>query len=60
MTGEDLTVAQEQRISCHLHLEPTEDVTEDQEANCSCYTEQECRGNNWLYRYVYFLSTKSL
>ena len=51
MTGEDLTVAQEQRISCHLHLEPTEEVTDDQEANCSCYTEQECRGNNWLYRY---------
>ena len=47
-TGDNSNVAQQQTISCHLHLEPSENITEDQEANCSCYTEDECRGKIWL------------
>ena len=47
-TGEDSNVSQQQRISCHLHLEPSENIPEDQEPNCSCYTENECRGKIWL------------
>ena len=38
------TDAQEQTISCHLHLEPSESISEEQEPNCSCYTEDDCRG----------------
>ena len=45
-TGETLTDAQEQTISCHLHLEPSESISEKQEPNCSCYTEDDCRGKS--------------
>ena len=41
---ESVTEAQEQSISCQLHLEPSEDIVEEQAADCSCYTEDDCSG----------------
>ena len=41
MTGET-TEEQQQTISCDLHLEASEDIQEEQAADCTCHTEQEC------------------
>ena len=41
MTGET-TEEQQQTISCDLHLEASEDIQEQQAADCTCHTEQEC------------------
>ena len=43
-TGESSTDAQQQTVSCELHLEPSADIVEEQAADCSCYTEDGCRG----------------
>merc|ERR1712136_190185 len=42
-TGESSTDAQQQTVSCELHLEPSADIVEEQAADCSCYTEDGCR-----------------
>ena len=42
MSGE-LAAEQLQTISCSLHLEPIDNITEDQAPNCTCYTEEECQ-----------------
>ena len=39
------TDAQQQTISCDLHLEPTADIVQEQAADCSCYTQQQCQGS---------------
>ena len=36
--------SQNQTISCEFHLEPTDDVSEEQAADCTCYTEDGCAG----------------
>ena len=41
---ESVTEAQEQSISCQLHLEPSENIVEEQAADCSCYVEDDCSG----------------
>ena len=43
-TGKTAAAAQEQRIACDLHLEPTSDIVQEQANDCSCYTEETCRG----------------
>ena len=40
--GSSATEAQEQTISCNLHLDPVNEVTSTQPENCSCYTEDDC------------------
>ena len=35
---------QQQTISCDLHLEPSASVTQQQQSDCSCYTETDCAG----------------
>ena len=35
---------QNQTISCELHLEPVDEVAEEQAADCTCYDEEECAG----------------
>ena len=42
MTGEATTDEQQQTISCELHLEAKDDIQQEQAADCTCYTEQEC------------------
>ena len=42
MSGES-TNEQLQTISCSLHLEPIDNITEEQAPNCTCYTEAECQ-----------------
>ena len=44
MDGESSSSAQEQRISCELHLEPVANVPEEQAVDCTCYSEAECTG----------------
>ena len=46
LSGSELTEPQEQRISCHLHLEPSADIAQEQAADCTCYTEDECQGSS--------------
>ena len=41
---ESVTEAQEQSISCQLHLEPSETIVEEQAADCSCHIEADCSG----------------
>ena len=38
--------SQNQTISCEFHLEPTDDVPEQQASDCTCYTEDGCAGKN--------------
>ena len=33
---------QTQTISCELHLDPSDEVIEEQAAKCTCYNESEC------------------
>ena len=42
MTGETTTEGQQQTISCDLHLKASDDIQQEQAADCTCYTEQEC------------------
>ena len=35
---------QNQSISCELHLNPTTEASEEQAADCTCYSETECAG----------------
>ena len=44
VTGETATDAQQQTISCDLHLEPSANIVQGQAVDCSCYTQQECQG----------------
>ena len=39
--------AQQQTITCDLHLESISDVAEEQADNCSCYTQEQCDGYNF-------------
>ena len=40
--GTSATEAQNQTISCDLHLDPANDVTSTQPDDCSCHTETDC------------------
>ena len=40
--GSSATEAQDQTLSCNLHLEPVNDVTSTQPNDCSCHTEADC------------------
>ena len=42
MSGDTLTEAQQQTISCEVYLEASDDIQEEQAADCTCYTEEEC------------------
>ena len=42
--GESSSSDQEQTISCELHLEPIANVPEEQAADCTCYSADECTG----------------
>ena len=44
MDGESSDSDQEQTISCELHLEPIANVPEEQAADCTCYSADECTG----------------
>ena len=41
-TGSSATVAQDQTVSCNLHLEPVNDVSSSQPDDCLCHTEADC------------------
>ena len=41
-TGESAADEQEQTITCGLHLGPSEDIVEEQAADCTCHTEAQC------------------
>ena len=40
--GQSSSSAQEQTISCELHLEPVANVPEEQAADCTCFTASDC------------------
>ena len=42
MSGDTLTEAQQQTISCEVYLEASDGIQEEQAADCTCYTEEEC------------------
>ena len=35
---------QQQTIDCDLHLEPTATIVQEQAADCTCYTQEQCQG----------------
>ena len=43
-TGGQALNDQNQTISCEIHLEPVDEVAEEQAAACICYNEEECTG----------------
>ena len=42
--GQSSSTDQDQTISCELHLEQVADVPEEQAADCTCYSADECTG----------------
>ena len=42
VSGSQATEAQQQTISCDLHLEPVANVSSTQPPNCTCHTEDAC------------------
>ena len=47
-TGGSSTEAQQQTVMCSLHLDPVNDITQEQANNCSCYTRSECEQSHLL------------
>ena len=44
--------SQQQTIDCDLHLEPNDNIVQEQAADCTCYTQEDCtqgRGGNLLF-----------
>ena len=35
---------QQQTIDCDLHLEPSANIVQEQAADCTCYTQEQCQG----------------
>ena len=35
---------QQQTIECDLHLEPSATIVQEQAADCTCYTQEQCQG----------------
>ena len=46
VTSESATNAQQQTISCTLHLDSIDDLVEEQAQPCTCFTESECEAAN--------------
>ena len=40
--GDAVDNEQQQTIDCNLHLEPIADITQDQAADCTCHTQDQC------------------
>ena len=36
------TESQEQTVICSLHLDPVNEISQEQASECSCYTQSEC------------------
>ena len=51
-TAETASEDQNQTITCKLHLEPTEDIVEEQAPNCSCYTVDDCLGKSFILNFT--------
>ena len=41
-SGGSVDNEQQQTIECNIHLEPIADITQDQAADCTCFTEDDC------------------
>ena len=41
-SGGSVDNEQQQTIDCNLHLEPIADITQDQAADCTCHTQDQC------------------
>ena len=39
---DDSSVVQQQTVNCSLHLEPVANISQDQAADCSCHTADDC------------------
>ena len=37
---------QQQTIECDLHLEPIATIVQEQAADCTCYTQEQCQGSH--------------
>ena len=37
---------QQQTIDCDLHLEPSANIVQEQAADCSCHTQEDCQGRS--------------
>lgn len=46
--GGPATEAQQQSVICSLHLNPVNDITQEQAGACSCYTQSECEERHHL------------
>ena len=44
-SGGSVDNEQQQTIDCNLHLEPIADITQDQAADCTCHTQDQCTSN---------------
>ena len=52
MTDES-AVEQQQTISCSLHLEPSESISQDQAPDCTCYTQEGCQ-SEYMHKIIEF------
>ena len=49
-TSGSIMAEQQQTIDCNLHLEPLDEIVEEQAPGCKCYNEEQCQGNKFLYQ----------
>ena len=42
--GTQSAVPQQQTIDCDLHLEPSSAIVQEQAADCTCYSQEQCQG----------------
>ena len=40
--------SQQQTIDCDLHLEPNDNIVQEQAADCTCYTKEDCQGRGLI------------
>ena len=41
-----VATSQRQTIECSIHLEPIDEISREQEADCTCHTEDECKSKH--------------
>lgn len=51
---------QQQTIDCDLHLEPSANIVQEQAADCSCHTQEDCQGRSKNLSLIHKIPKKSI
>ena len=48
--------SQQQTIDCDLHLEPNDNIVQEQAADCTCYTKEDCQGKGQIPHVIFHVN----